>query len=217
MAGDFRNAPYRVPNFGPVATQVERRADGSVLLRSPHALGPYARSLTEALVRWAGEQPDRVFLAERTPAGPWRSVTYAQALARTRSLAQALLARGLSAQRPLLILSGNDIEHGLLGLAAMHVGIPFAPISVPYSLVSKDFEKLRYIFDLLQPGLVFAADGRMFERAIEAVVPAATELLVSLDLPANRPATRFEMEIEDPATGERLAHTYDIEVLPVVS
>ena len=192
MADGFRDAPYRVPNFGPADTLVERRADGTVLLRSPHALGPYARCVTEALVRWAAECPDRVFLAERTPAGPWRSVTYAEALASTRGLARALLARGLSAARPLVILSGNDIEHALLGLAAMHVGIPFAPISVPYSLVSKDFEKLRYIFDLLQPGLVFAASGGMFERAIESVVPAATELMVTLDPPTQRPATRFD-------------------------
>ena len=192
MAKSFRDAPFRVPHFGPAQTLVERHADGGLLLKSPHALGPYARCVTEALARWASERPDRVFLAERTPAGPWRSLTYAEAFASTRKLAQALLARGLSAKRPLVILSGNDIEHALLGLAAMHVGIPFAPISVPYSLVSKDFEKLRYIFDLLQPGLVFAASGRMFERAIEAVVPAATELVVTQDASTQRSSTHFD-------------------------
>ncbi len=207
MTVSYRDAPFRVPHFGPAETQVERGADGSLLLKSPHALGPYARCVTEALVRWAGECPERVFLAERTTAGPWRSVTYAEALASTRSLAQALLARGLSAKRPLLILSGNDIEHALLGLAATHVGIPFAPISVPYSLVSKDFEKLRYIFDLLQPGLVFAASGRMFERAIEAVVPAATELVIARDPSTQRSATLFgSMAATAPTAAVDAAH-----------
>ncbi len=207
MAGSFRNAPFRAPHFGPAETQVERRADGSLLLKSPHALGPYARCVTAALERWAAECPGRVFLAERTPAGRWRSVTYADALARTRSLAQALLARGLSAKRPLVILSGNDIEHALLGLAAMHVGIPFAPISVPYSLVSKDFEKLRYIVDLLQPGLVFAASGSVFERAIEAVLPAATELVIARDPSTQRSAALFDsMAATAPTAAVDAAH-----------
>ena len=83
-----------------------------------------------------------------------------------RAIAAALLTRDLSPERPIAILSGNDIEHALIGLAAMHVGIPYAPISVPYSLMSQDFSKLRSIIDILTPGLVFAANGAAFSRAI---------------------------------------------------
>ena len=106
-----------------------------------------------------------------------------------RTLAAALLQRDLSSERPIAVLSGNDIEQALLGLAAAYVGIPYSPISPAYSLMSSDFGKLRHIIDLLTPGLVFAADGTPFARAIEAVVPAATELVVTRNPPANRPAT----------------------------
>ncbi len=192
MGVDFRQAPFRSVHFGCADTAVVRRPDGSLILHSPEPLGEYARCVTAPLSHWAAARPDQPYLAERAPDGGWRRVTYAQAYDTVRRLGQALIERGLSAERPLVVLSGNDIEHGLLMLAAMHVGVPIAPISVPYSLVSKDFEKLRYIFDLLKPGLVFAASGRVFERAIAAVVPASTEVVVRVDPPAGRAATLWE-------------------------
>ena len=87
-----------------------------------------------------------------------------------RAIGQALLTRNLSADRPLVILSGNDLDHAMLALGCMMAGVPYAPISPAYSLVSKDFAKLRYIVELLTPGLVFAADGEVFGRAIEAAI-----------------------------------------------
>jgi feruloyl-CoA synthase len=192
MGVDFRQAPFRAVNFGCADTAVVRRPDGSLILHSPEPLGDYARCVTAPLSHWAAARADQAYLAERAPDGTWRHVTYAQAYDTVRRLGQALIERGLSAERPLVVLSGNDIEHGLLMLAAMHVGVPIAPISVPYSLVSRDFEKLRYIFDLLEPGLVFAASGRVFERAIAAVVPASTEVVVRVDPPAGRAATLWE-------------------------
>ena len=136
MAGTYKQAPFRAVRFGPAETVVEKRADGAMILKSPRALGRYARCVTEPLLHWARERAEQAFLAERAPGGAGRRITYAATLARVRSIGTALLARGLSAERPLVVLSGNDIEHGLLALGAMHVGIPVAPISVPYSLVS---------------------------------------------------------------------------------
>ncbi|MGH6969792.1 MAG: feruloyl-CoA synthase, partial [Stellaceae bacterium] len=135
--------------------------------------------------------PDRVFLAQRDGGGAWRTLTYAQALHRVRAIAGSLLRRDLSAERPIAILSGNDIEHALLGLAAMHVGIPYAPISVPYSLLSQDFQKLKGIIDILTPGLVFAANGKAFSRALAAAVPVGVEVAVTAPTPADRPVTPF--------------------------
>ena len=126
-----------------------------------------------------------------TRGGDWRRVTYAEALAAVRGIGQALLDRGLSPERPVAILSGNGIEHALLGLAAMHVGVPYAPISPAYSLVSKDYLKLLAIIKLLRPGLVFAESGTAFAAAVAATVPAGTELVVADGLPNDRPATRF--------------------------
>ena len=165
--------PLRRVRLGPPDVVVERRSDGAVLMRSPHPLPPYPKTLTDRLAHWAKAAPGRIFLAQRDLSGGWRTLTYAQAYAAVRAIAAALLERELSVERPIVILSGNDIEHALLGLAAMHVGIPYAPISPPYSLLSQDFGKLKAIVAVLSPGLVFAANGAAFARAIAAAAPPA--------------------------------------------
>ena len=153
----------------------ERRADGAFLLRSPQKLDGHARAVGEWLVRWAREAPERTFLAERRGEG-WRKVGYREALALARRAGQGLLDRGLDASRPVVILSDNSIDHALLALGAMHVGVPVAPVSPAYSLMSKDFAKLRGIFDLLRPGLVWTADPAAFAPALAAVGASATPL-----------------------------------------
>ncbi len=183
--------PLRPVRLGPPGVLVERRNDGAILMRSPHALPSYPEKLTERLDYWAKAAPERIFLAQRDGAGKWRTLTYAAAFAAVRAIAAALLARELSPERPIAILSGNDIEHALLGLAAMHVGIPYAPISVPYSLLSQDFKKLKTIIDVLTPGLVFAANGTAFARAIAAAVPPGVEVVVTANPPRDRPTTPF--------------------------
>ncbi len=193
-------APLRPVKLGPASVVVERRSDGTILMRSPHALPPYPRTLTERLVHWAKTAPDRTFLAQRDAVGAWRSMGYAQTLAAVRALSAALLARGLNAERPLAILSGNDIEHGLLALAAMHVGIPYAPISVPYSLLSQDFGKLKAIIAILSPGLVFANNGGAFARAIAAAVPREVDVSVTLSPPAGRATISFAELLQTPAS-----------------
>jgi feruloyl-CoA synthase len=168
--------PVRPVRLGPRDIVVERRADGCVLLRSPHALGPYPRRLTERLDYWAAEAPGRLFLAQRDGAG-WRTLSYGQARERARRVGQYLLEQQLSAERPLVVLSGNDLEHALLELGALYAGVPYTPVAPPYSLASSDFGKLRSIFDLMTPGLVFASDRAAFGRAIEAVVPRDVEVI----------------------------------------
>jgi feruloyl-CoA synthase len=173
---------------------VERRADGTIFLRSPHALPPYADKLTERLEYWAAHAPDRVFMADRAPSsdgGGWRTITYAQTLEKVRRIGASLLKRDLSPERPIVILSANDLEHALLGLAANYVGIPYAPISPAYSLISSDFGKLRHIVNLVTPGLVFAADGAQYARAIEAVLPGDVEVVVTRNPLSNRKVTAF--------------------------
>ena len=144
------------------AVVVEHRAHGAVHLRSPHQLGPYPAKLTERLEHWARVAPDRILFAQRSGAA-WRVLTFRDALARARRVGAALLEKGLSADRPLVVLSGNDLEHALLHLGAMYAGIPYAPISPAYSLLSTDFAKLRAIFELLTPGLVFVSQREQFK------------------------------------------------------
>ena len=117
-------APMRPVRLGPSDVELESRPDGTLVLRSPHPLERYPDKLTERLEHWAKAAPGRVFLAQRARDGSWRKLNYADALSQVRGLAQALLERKLSPERPIAILSGNDIEHALLGLAAMMVGVP---------------------------------------------------------------------------------------------
>jgi feruloyl-CoA synthase len=177
--------------LGPLDVAMERRADGAITIDNAHRLGPYAGKLTERLHHWAAVAPHRTFLAERDPAGAWRRLTYRDTLERVRGIAAALIARGLSPERPLMILSGNDIEHALIGLGALYAGIPYAPISPAYSLLSSDYGKLRHIAGLVTPGLVFAADGERFGRAIDAVLAPGIELVVTRNPVAGRRTTLF--------------------------
>jgi feruloyl-CoA synthase len=201
------SAPFRRTHFGPIGVDVSKAPGGVTYLRSPHPLGPYPRTLTERLVHWARLAPDRVCIAGRTRTGNWRKLDYATTLRLVRSIGQALLDRGLSQNRPVVILSENDVDHGLLSLAALYVGALFAPVSPAYSLVSADFGRLRHILALLKPGLVFAADGRRYARAIAAAVPAGTELVVTGEAPEGRAATPFaELEQTDPTAAADRAH-----------
>jgi feruloyl-CoA synthase len=163
------------PRFAPARVDVERRADGSAILRSPEPLGPFARASGEWLVHWAAAAPDRTVLAERSGDG-WRRVTYADALDGVRRIGGSLIARGLTPSSPVAILSDNSVNHALLALGAMHVGIPVAPISPAYSLMSKDHFKLKTIVELLQPGLVFAEQPSRFAPALAAIGAAATSI-----------------------------------------
>ena len=170
-------ARLRPVHMGSMSVDSERRGDGTLILRARGDLPAYPRTIVDRLRHWAEAAPDRVFLADRGPDGTWRTVTYRQALDRVRALAQALLAHGLSAERPIAILSGNSVEHGLLALAAMTIGVPIAPVSPAYSQVSKDHAKLKHIFDLVTPGMVFAAEGAPFAAALRAVMKPGMSLV----------------------------------------
>jgi len=167
---------------------------GTFYLRSRRPLGPYARHIADRLEYWA-QHPiasTRTFLAERDSDGRWRRVGYADALQVVRGLAQAFLDRDLSVERPILILSGNSIDHAMVALAAMYIGIPYAPIAPAYSLRATDLTTLRRIFDSVRPGLVFAADGASFEKALTQIVPGSPggiDVVASSSMPTTIDAT----------------------------
>ena len=171
---------YRaLPLGGSLAATFTARPDGATLVSSTEPLAPYPRRLTDRLLHWAQVAPERTLAAKRVHGGDWRRISYAQALSGARSIAQALLDRGLSAERPVAILSDNDLEHLLLSLGAMLAGVPFAPISAAYSTVSQDYGKLKHILDVLTPGLVFASSASGFGKAITAAVPADTPVVLT--------------------------------------
>lgn len=172
--------------LGPLPTLAMPREDGTTIVRTTAPLGDYPRRTTERLVYWAERTPGQPMLAWRTPTASkdWETLTYGDALSALRRIGQALLERGLSAERPVAILSGNDRDHALLSLAAQHVGVTVAPVSPAYSLASRDYAMLKHATRLLTPGLVFAAAGRGFDDSIEnGVLDVApdTEVIRSID------------------------------------
>jgi feruloyl-CoA synthase len=156
----------------------EDRADGTVLLRSGYELAPVADTSADWLHHWASERPDGVFLAERQGAG-WRALHYGETLQMVRALAASLLARGLNAATPILILSGNGVDHGLLTLAAHYVGIPTVPVAEQYSLIPGAQKQLQYILGLIRPRMVYAADGEKFATALAMQEMAGLDVVVS--------------------------------------
>jgi feruloyl-CoA synthase len=186
-----RTARLRKVRLGALDPMLEREANGVIHVRARQTLAAYPRTLSEPLRHWAKAAPERVFLAQRDDSGGWRTLTYAQVLREVGRIGASLTRRGLSVERPVAIMSGNGIEHALLALAAMDVGIPYAPVSAAYSLLSTDFGKLKTIMDLLTPGLVFAGDGATFARAIAAAVPGNAELVVTHNPPTGRKTTLF--------------------------
>ncbi|MEQ8346236.1 MAG: feruloyl-CoA synthase [Sneathiellaceae bacterium] len=157
-------------NFAKPRTERAQRDDGSFVLRSPVPLGPHARRVGDWLAHWAEHAPDRVFLADRSgPGGTWRKLGYAAALDLVQRIAAGLVDRGAGPEKPVMLLSDNAVDNGLLQLAAMQVGAPAAPVSPAYSLMSGDHGKLRRIAALLKPELVYAADGAAFAKALEAI------------------------------------------------
>jgi feruloyl-CoA synthase len=179
------SAPYRRVRLGDLTPLVRHREDGTLFVRARESLGAYPRTMIERFAHWAAAAPERTLLAWRSGA-EFARLSYGEAMSSTRAIAQSLLGRGLSPERPLAILSGNSVEHLLLALAAQHAGIPYAPVSPAYSLLSTEFATLRNVVETLTPGLVFADDATKFDRAIAAAVPRDTEVLTSSTFEALR-------------------------------
>jgi feruloyl-CoA synthase len=169
-----------------------QRQDGLQVLLPDTPLQDFAARLTDRLEHWAIQAPERTLAARRDKGGDWIRISYAQMLQRARAVGQALVDRRLSAERPVAILSENSLEHLTLSLGAMWAGVPFAPISPAYSLISQDFGKLRHILARLTPGLVFAS-GPAYAKSIEATVGEDIEVAAVEPMPTlSRPATPFD-------------------------
>jgi feruloyl-CoA synthase len=184
-----------------------RRADGTIILRPDEPLGDYPRVLTTRLIHWARVAPDRALAAKRDDHGEWRYVTYGEALRKVRSLGQAFLDRKLSVNRPVVILSENDLEHLLLMFAGQHVGVPTASIAPPYSLVSTDFAKLKHVMKILTPGMVFVSNGDRYRQAIEATVDPELEVIFGEQaIPRRRTISFDDLAAANPTSAVDAAH-----------
>ena len=204
----MKTASYRPLQFGVTRVTLREGAAGVRYLMAEQPLEPHAQRITDRLLHWAAVAPERSWMARRVhnadgSSGEWRHISYAQALHSARNIAQALLDRGLDAERPVAILSENSLEHALLALGCIYAGVPYCPVSPAYSTISTDFEKLRHVLRTLTPGLVFASDGARYGRAIAATVDPQTEVVIAsgaADAFLQRSTTPFEQLLQTSAT-----------------
>ncbi len=198
-------ARYRALRFGVDRVTVHDGAGGARYIRAEQPLQAYAARITDRLQHWAKTVPERSFLARRIrqpdgTTGDWQHLTFGQAWRSARHIAQWLLDKDLNVERPVLILSENDLEHAQLALGCLVAGIPYAPVSPAYSLVSQDFDKLRHAIKTVTPGMVFAADGQRFGKAIAATVPEDVHVVLTHGQLAGRATHPFAELLACPAT-----------------
>ncbi|SNX43455.1 trans-feruloyl-CoA synthase [Acinetobacter puyangensis] len=198
------NYPERYVRLGSHEIDYEYN-EGALYLYPQEQLKDYPQKLTDRLIQFAETHPDRTFAAKRDNQGQWIRLSYAEVAQRAWHIAQALYQRDLSEDRPLIILSGNDLEHLVLSMAAMFAGVPFSAISPSYSLISQDFGKLKHIIEVLTPGMVYAADGQLFARAIQSCVADDIEVVTNSGLVGDQPCTSFQTLLDTPI-GDIQAH-----------
>jgi feruloyl-CoA synthase len=197
MSETTKTSPrYRPVPFGVTRVMVRDGAPGTRYVQAELPLGAYARRLSDFLVHWAEAEPERSFMARRTQlaeggTGEWQHISYAQALDAARRIGQALLERQLTPERPVVILSENTLEHAMMSLACIYAGVPYCPVSPAYATISQDYDKLRHVLTTLTPGLVFAADGARYGKAIQATVGADIEVVLAQGNIEERKTTPF--------------------------
>ncbi len=201
------NPTYRPLTFGVVRVTVRDGAPGVHYLCAEQPLQPYAARMTDRLQHWAQTVPERSFLVRRArradgTSGDWQHVSYGMAWERARHIAQSLIDKGLSAERPVLILSENDLEHAQLAMGCLIAGVPFVPTSPAYSLISQDFDKLRHVIKTVTPGLVFAADATRYGRAIAATIANDIPVVLTHGRIDGRTTLSYDDLLAPPVSGQ---------------
>jgi feruloyl-CoA synthase len=197
---------FRPLRFGVTRVTLKDGVHGTHYLKADQELQAYPDRLTDRFQHWATNKPDQTLFARRVKLsngtlGDWRHVTYAQAWATARNIAQALINRGLNAERPVVILSENSLEHALLALGCMVAGVPFVPTSPPYSLISQDYDKLKHVLRTVTPGMVFASDTR-YAKAIAATASSDMEIVMNEGGIEGQQVTSFKALCQTPATSQ---------------
>lgn len=184
-------APFLEISRAQPNANLEKRENGEMVLRSGYELGVCESNIVNYLRLWAKEAPERIWLAQRGSDGDWQTITYAAAMAEVNALSQALLDRGFDQSTPVMILSGNSINHALLTFAAMQVGVPASPIAVAYATMAGALKKLHHVFDLLEPKMIFAESGSMFQGAFDQLSLDGVEIVCCENPPAGLAVTSY--------------------------
>ena len=197
---------FRPLRFGVTRVTLKDGVPGTHYLKADQDLQAFPERLTDRFQHWAQNKPDQTLFARRVKLadgslGDWRHITYAEAWNTARNIAQGLINRGLNAERPVVILSENSLEHALLALGCIVAGVPFVPTSPPYSLISQDYDKLKHVLRTVTPGMVFASDAR-YAKAIAATVSSNMEIVMNEGGVEGKQVTTFEALCSTPATAQ---------------
>ncbi|MFN4996946.1 MAG: feruloyl-CoA synthase [Burkholderiales bacterium] len=197
---------FRPLRFGVTRVILKDGVPGTHYLKADQDLQAFPERLTDRFQHWAQKKPGQTLFARRVKLadgslGDWRHITYAEAWNTARNIAQGLINRGLNAERPVVILSENSLEHALLALGCIVAGVPFVPTSPPYSLISQDYDKLKHVLRTVTPGLVFASDAR-YAKAIAATVSSNMEIVMNEGGVEGKQVTTFEALCSTPATAQ---------------
>ncbi len=183
MDAELRTAAVslRDPRFAPRRLEVERRADGAIVLTNPTPFSTQFPTANAALEHWARVAPRRVWLAERSGAG-WRTVTFGEARDQVAAIAGGLLAMGVVRAEPLMILSANSINHALITYAAMSQRMPVAPVSLQYGLTGANPARLAHACEILKPAAVYAEDVDLVAEGLTAPGLSGVPVIGSMNL-----------------------------------
>jgi len=197
---------FRPLRFGVTRVTLKDGVPGTHYLKADQDLQAFPERLTDRFQHWAQKKPGQTLFARRVKLadgslGDWRHITYAEAWNTARNIAQGLINRGLNAERPVVILSENSLEHALLALGCIVAGVPFVPTSPPYSLISQDYDKLKHVLRTVTPGMVFASDAR-YAKAIAATVSSNMEIVMNEGGVEGKQVTTFEALCSTPATAQ---------------
>ena len=189
-------------DFAPPRISIEGSPETGFLFTSAVPLQPYRENLGQMLRHWANQAPETIFLSERQATDGWRELSYAEVSQQADAIAQALIDRRLEPARPVMILSGNSIDHALLMLGCFIAGVPVVPVSVAYSLLSKDHLKLRFIFEEICPGMIYVADGATFAAPLASLDLSGVEVVVGQGGLPEIPTTPFAALLDTPVTAK---------------
>ncbi|MGB3626515.1 MAG: feruloyl-CoA synthase [Henriciella sp.] len=202
--------PFREIPYLPQRLEVERRDDGSILLRNGQPLRSYPPHMLAPIVYWASARPDQVWLAQRDPDEPsrpgWTTITYGEGLKRIRALAQGFLNAGAGKDRPVMILSRNAIENALVMYAAMWAGSPVVPVTPAYATLSQDFARLNYIDQLTEPAMLYVEDGEEYQRGLDGMEVGDRLVLYRKNAPSGVRATSLDEVAAEPSSAVDLAY-----------
>jgi feruloyl-CoA synthase len=173
---ELKQTPFLKIKTAKISIQKGFNTEGSYFLNSTISLKARPHRMTHRLIHWAKKTPDKVFLAQKNEFEEWETLTYSDALKKVKAIAHFLLQTDVSPERPLAILSENSLEHALISLAALHIGVPFSSIAPAYSLKSTDFNKLKHTINLLTPAVIFVQNGKQYAQALAAIMQNVGEV-----------------------------------------